>query len=703
MTRIFQATIGLLALCLVTHAVKWCTVSDAEQAKCMDLQTCLKGNITMHCVKKTSYHDCIQAIANSEADAISLDGGLIYDAGLAPYHLKPIAAEVYGEECATSYYTVAVVKKGTVNSLSDLRGKKSCHTGFGRSAGWNVPIGILLEKGYIQWAGAENEPIQKAVARFFLASCVPGVPNEPSLCRLCIGEGEAKCSASDPYAGYSGALRCLMDGVGDVAFVKQETVLSLSEEERNKYELLCYDGTKRPVEQYRSCNLARVPAHAVVARSDGHIDEIWELISTLQKRYPKGTQGTCQFFGSSHGKDLMCKDSAMKFIRVPLKVDTQLYLGPQYLAAIQNVRKERPAPDTTNRVRWCTVGKNEKAKCDTWSAVSGGAIECAVADNTEDAIVKILKGEADAMSLDGGLIYVAGECGLVPVASEITDQRDIEACRSEGTQIRGTYVAVAVVKKSNRKITWKNLRGKKSCHTGRDRTAGWNIPMGMIINETGITDVDHFFSEGCAPGSPPESPLCSLCVGSGSSISDQYKCAPNSHELYYGYTGAFRCLVEKGDVCFVKGTTVPENTNGNNQEAWASKLKSEDFELLCRNGERRPITSSSDCNLGQAPPHGVVAHPDRADLVRRVMNDQEALFGSKGSQKDIFQMFQPDPKNKDLLFKDRTICLGKVKKGATYRDLLGSDYVDAISSIKKISPSALVEACRFHQHVCSSS
>lgn len=42
------------------------------------------------------------------------------------------------------------------------------------------------------------------------------------------------------------------------------------------------------------------------------------------------------------------------------------------------------------KMRWCAVGKNEKSKCDLWSVVSNGEVECTVADDTKSCIVKIM-------------------------------------------------------------------------------------------------------------------------------------------------------------------------------------------------------------------------------------------------------------------------------------------------------------------------
>lgn len=340
------------------------------------------------------------------------------------------------------------------------------------------------------------------------------------------------------------------------------------------------------------------------------------------------------------------------------------------------------------KVKWCAIGHHERAKCDEWSVNSGGKIECESAETTEDCIAKIMKGEADAMSLDGGFIYIAGKCGLVPVLAENYKIHG-DACTNTPEQ---GYFAVAVVKKSDKDLNWNALGGKKSCHTAVDRTAGWNIPMGLLYSRINHCQFDKIFSEGCAPGYDRSSNLCALCIGSASGPGKE--CEPNNNERYYGYTGAFRCLVEKGDVAFVKDQTVTQNTGGKNTDDWAKNLQEEDFELLCTDGTRKPVSQAATCHLARAPNHGVVSREDKAACVRQMLLNQQEEFGKNGTVcLGDFCMFQS--KTKDLLFRDDTKCLATLQDKATYESYLGAEYVTAVANLKQCSTSKLLEVCTF--------
>ncbi|XP_054585858.1 serotransferrin-like [Eptesicus fuscus] len=692
---------AILGLCLAVpeKTVRWCTISEPENTKCTTFQkqnSDLQKAVTLDCVKKTSHYECIEAIEKGRADAMTLDAGLVFEASQAPHNLKPVVAEYYGskENPQTSYYAVAVVKKGSGFQLNQLRGKKSCHTGLDRSAGWKIPMGTLYSE-----LPEPQENLQKAAANFFAGSCVPGADGTafPQLCQLCAGKGKDKCAFShhEPYFGYSGALKCLKDGAGEVAFVKHLTVLEdLPQADWDQYELLCRDNTRRPVDKYEECHLATVPSHAVVARSvGGNEDWIWELLNQAQEDYGRGTTGDFQLFSSSEGKDLLFKDSTQGFLRIPPKMDSWMYLGYEYASAMKNLKaKTRPDASTAgcNTVKWCAIGHQERLKCDEWSINSEGKIECESAETTEDCIAMIMKGEADAMSLDGGFIYIAGKCGLVPVLAE--NYKTTSNCRN--TPERG-YLAVAVVKSSSPEdLTWNTLQGKKSCHTAVDRTAGWNIPMGLLYNRINHCEFDKFFSQGCAPGYARSSSLCALCVGSASVPGKE--CEPNNNERYYGYTGAFRCLVESGDVAFVKEETVMQNTDGKNTDEWAKNLKQEDFKLLCTDGTRKPVTEAENCYLARSPNHGVVSRQDKAACVRQVLVEQQAQFGKNGNDcLGDFCLFKS--KTKDLLFRDDTKCLAELQERTTYESYLGAEYVKAVGNLKQCSTSKLLEACTFHK------
>ncbi|XP_075877481.1 transferrin-a [Nelusetta ayraudi] len=661
--------------------VRWCVISLAEHQKCQDIAG---AGHNIACVQKDNSHDCIIAIRAGEADAITLDGGDIYTAGLSNYNLHPIIAEDYGKTSETCYYAVAVAKRGTAFGIRDLAGKRSCHTGLGKSAGWNIPIGTLLSMQLIRWGGVEDESIENAVANFFSASCVPGATRGTKLCELC--QGDCSKSHNEPFYGYDGAFQCLAQEVGEVAFVKHLTV---PESEKHHYELLCKDNTRAPIDSYASCYLAKIPAHAVVTRQELDLSQlIWRTLSQIDP--------AVLFSSERYGQaNLMFKDSTKKLVQLPPQTDSYLYLGAEYMSTIRVLKTGTTSVSATSPIKWCAVGFTEASKCDTWSinsmASDANVIECQFAPTVDDCLKMIMREEADAMAVDGGQVFTAGKCGLVPAMVEQYD----ESMSMQNIRSDSSYYAVAVVKRSSG-LTWETLRGRRSCHTGMGRTAGWNVPMGLIHQATNDCNFANYFSAGCAPGADPSSSFCTRCVGSGSDIDDGTKCKASADERYYGYAGAFRCLVEGGgDVAFIKHTIVGENSGAIRPE-WAQGVNPDDYMLVCPNKNPMPVDQFAECHLAQVPAHAVVTRPEFQERVVAVLQSQETKFGVHGND-DSFRMFA-SLGGKNLLFKDSTKCLKAVESGTTAEQFLGENYMAAMSSLRvcsNLTPD-LEKSCTFH-------
>lgn len=73
---------------------------------------------------------------------------------------------------------ILVHKNSDIRSLADLRGKKSCHTGFGRNVGYKIPITKLKKIGVLKTSNSPSKsPVEKELAglsQLFSKSCLVG-------------------------------------------------------------------------------------------------------------------------------------------------------------------------------------------------------------------------------------------------------------------------------------------------------------------------------------------------------------------------------------------------------------------------------------------------------------------------------------------------------------------------------------------------
>ena len=159
----------------------------------------------------------IEALRFGNAHIAFMDGAAAW-IGWQQYGLDALAADQKSDG-RTYYNAHAVVLKDsemataylddddTTDPFSLLAGKTSCHTGWLKSAGMLLPMGFLIGNGYANVIGDPNdiESLRNTVTNFF-------------------NENASIPDSGTTYYGYSGAVKCLSEGVGDVAFAKDSTV-----------------------------------------------------------------------------------------------------------------------------------------------------------------------------------------------------------------------------------------------------------------------------------------------------------------------------------------------------------------------------------------------------------------------------------------------------------------------------------------------
>ncbi|XP_077163968.1 lactotransferrin-like isoform X1 [Paroedura picta] len=353
---------------LSNSLVRWCCISSAELQKCEEWALNVQSE-PLVCVQADSMINCIELIKNNGADAVTLDATHAYFAKKCA--LVPVAAECYGQECSEArreegqetltpltalppIYTVALAKTNDKHiNIHNLEGRRSCHSHVYSPGGW-----LLLSQYTV--GALENEflscNISSAYQNYFWKSCMPGANG--NLCKVCIGQKEmeggkglARCVANhnERYYGNMGALRCLLGdysgrNFGDVAFLEHHNLLQNIEYLESSgwgtgntpgdFELLCLDGHRAAIEDWKACNLGPVPPNIVVTRSVAFT----KVNNFLQQSQEPSPGSTFQLFQSQqYGEsDLLFKD-ATHYLVPTIHLDYEAILGTSFFQLVEAV------------------------------------------------------------------------------------------------------------------------------------------------------------------------------------------------------------------------------------------------------------------------------------------------------------------------------------------------------------------------------
>jgi ABC-type phosphate/phosphonate transport system substrate-binding protein len=235
----------------------------------------------------------LQAVGTGQADVAFVDAVAGFF-GWQEFDLEAIAADI-NSDGRDHYVANAIVRADSgINSFEQLRDTTSCHTGLKKSAGMFMPLGWMIGEGYADASGHKDElsSIPAVVKTFFGDAIIP--------------------ESGGLYYSYGGALQCLSENAGSVAFVKDSTPTD-------------YCGTNAaswclPLDQYKVLQVfGTVPTHPVMVGphvSDATRDAIQTALVSLEA-----------------GHEVLAVLEADSLVAIN---DTEAYLGP-YATNLQNV------------------------------------------------------------------------------------------------------------------------------------------------------------------------------------------------------------------------------------------------------------------------------------------------------------------------------------------------------------------------------
>ena len=480
----------------------------------------------------------VEALRFGNADIALMDAGAAW-VGWQQYGLEVLAADL-NVDGRTYYNANAWVKSDSevasahlddnpyTDPFSLLSGKTSCHTGWLKSVGMLLPMGYLIGLGYANIIGDPNdvEAIRNTIHGFFDSnSSIP--------------------ETGTPYYGYSGALKCLSEGKGDVAFLEENSVEILCNNEFSSLnQEWCLD-----IEEYIALPaFGKSPSHPVMYNPNFLDSEITSKVTNVLVEM---------------SSDPEASNILENILNTPgfIATNTSVHLG-SYSSLISNIPgisayyegkfslNTSVSPDI-DKIKIAfdsgkisdNADKNPELLADFLSLKLNIDVEIFVVNSQNELLNSLADGYADIAIVNSELAWVGWKQYNLAVmaAVEMEDSRtysDTLAWVNSNSSIAASHL-------DNDPLTnpFDLLEGKTSCHSDSSDIESMMLPISYLSKNNYIelnqsNNID-FLSE-----------VIYSFFNSDSSI-------PNQNDTYFGDSGALRCLSEdRGDIVFLEENTV---------------------------------------------------------------------------------------------------------------------------------------------------
>ena len=480
----------------------------------------------------------VEALRFGNADIALMDAGAAW-VGWQQYGLQVLAADL-NLDGRTYYNANAWVKSDSdvasahlddnpyTDPFSLLSGKTSCHTGWLKSVGMLLPMGYLIGLGYANIIGDPNdvETIRNTIHGFFDSnSSIP--------------------ETGTPYYGYSGALKCLSEGKGDVAFLEENSVEILC---NNDFSSLnqewCLD-----IEEYVALPaFGKSPSHPVMYNPNFLDSEITTKVTNVlvEMSSDSGASNildnilnTPGFIATNTSEHLGSYSSLISNIPgISAYYEDKFSLNTSVSPDIDKIKIAFDSGKISDN-----ADKNPELLADFLSLKLNIDVEIFVVNSQNELLNSLADGHADIAIVNSELAWVGWKQYNLAVmaAVEMEDSRtysDTLAWVNSNSSIAASHL-------DNDPLTnpFDLLEGKTSCHSDSSDVESMMLPISYLAKNNYIelnqsNNID-FLSE-----------VIYSFFNSNSSI-------PNQNDTYFGDSGALKCLSEdRGDIVFLEENTV---------------------------------------------------------------------------------------------------------------------------------------------------